>query len=62
MFDQKTTVETECEAAEHETPMAGPGYCIRCQSEGSPHPCGAFVGTGTICQRNWCAHNWADHA
>lgn len=62
MLDQSTTFEAECDAAERDVPQMGYGSCNRCVSEGSPHPCPAFVGGGTICQRNWCAHNFADHA
>lgn len=62
MFDTAQTIDTETDTVAHHAPRAGQGYCIRCQTEGSPHPCGGFLGDGTICQRNWCAHNWADHA
>ncbi len=64
MLDQYTKVEIGCDAVEHEAPrmMPGRGVCTRCQSEGNPNPCYAFVGDGSICQRNWCSHSWADHS
>jgi hypothetical protein len=61
MFDQTTAFDPEHAAAYDSELNLGYGGCNRCISEGSPHPCPAFVGSGTICQRNWCAHNWADH-
>lgn len=59
MLDPGHAIDTQsCEA---DAPRQGPGACVRCRTESSPHPCPAFLGNGTICQRNWCAHNWADH-
>lgn len=62
MLEQAITLEAATYTEESDTELTGPGACKRCQSEGSPHPCYSFAGSGTTCQRNWCAHNWADHA
>jgi hypothetical protein len=54
----------DCDEAD-ETLQAGWARCVRCVEESSPHPCWGFQGYGetssSICQRNWCAHAYADH-